>query len=86
MSFWLVVTAAYGAVLCVGFVVGGYLARGFRHRGGGGGGGGAPLPDVPPGPTYGAAFPPLGSPFDRALLPGVAFDDVRASRRHLLDH
>ena len=73
MSFWTTVGAAYVVVLGVGLVIGRYLAARFR-RGGRGRPVVAPVSPLPPPPSFGLEWPPLGSEFDRALLP-AAFPD-----------
>jgi hypothetical protein len=77
MSFWTTVGAAYVVVLAVGLLIGRHLAARFR-RGGRGGSAVAPVSPVPPTPSFGLECPPLGSDFDRALLP-AAFPDVEAT-------
>lgn len=75
MTFWVGVAVVYAIVLSLGLTLGRYFAE--RFRGGDQGGGSYdPFPaPAPPGPTHAMEFPPLGSAFDRALLPG-AFDDA----------
>jgi hypothetical protein len=72
VTFWLNVGLGYLLLLAVGTAVGAFLGRRDR-RGGGGGGGVEPTVPDPVGPMHAAEWPPLGSDFDRALLPG-AFD------------
>jgi hypothetical protein len=72
VTFWLNVGLGYLVLLAVGMAIGAYLGS-RRHRGGGGGES-EPVAPEPFGPTLALDCPPLGSPFDRALLPGV-FDD-----------
>ena len=73
MMFWLGVSGAYLALLGVGLVLGHWLAS--RRRGWGRGDQPA-TPIVPIGPTHAVDCPPLGSDFDRVLLPGVAFTET----------
>jgi hypothetical protein len=68
------VAVAYIALAAVGLSLGHYLGERFRRNDNGGGQfDPRPLP-TPPGPTFAMDVPPLGSAFDRALLPG-AFDE-----------
>ena len=76
MTFWLNVGLAYLLLLGVGMAIG--ALWGSRRRRGGGGGTTEPLTPVPVGPSHALDCPPLGSPFDRALLPGV-FDDEESA-------
>lgn len=70
MTFWLNVGLGYLLLLGVGTAIGALI--GSRRRRRGGGGGAAPAgPDVPYGPTHAFDCPPLGSAFDRALLPAA---------------
>lgn len=80
MSFWLNVGLAYLILLGLGLAAGAYFGSRGRHGGRGRGGSPAPAPVTPSGPTLAAEWPPLGSAFDRALLPGVTFatEDVPA--------
>ena len=72
MTFWMSVAATYAMIVVVGLVLGSVLGQRFGRRGGGGPDAPVPAPDA--GPSFGLdAVPPLGSEFDRALLPG-AFD------------
>jgi hypothetical protein len=73
MTLWLEIGAAYLLLLAAGVALGRYLATRFDGRGGGGQHR-EPAPDRPDAPSFGAEWPPLGTAFDRALLPG-AFDD-----------
>jgi hypothetical protein len=78
MTFWLGVAVAYVLVVALGLSIGRYLAE----RDPGRDGGIEPFPSndpLTPAPTFGLEVPPLGSAFDRALLPG-AFDEVSAAR------
>jgi hypothetical protein len=78
MSFWTTVAAAYVALLCVGIALGRLLATRFRR---GGRGRPTPAPVAPPSapPSFAVEWPPLGSDFDRALLP-AAFADTEPVR------
>jgi hypothetical protein len=71
MLFWSLVAFGYLLLLGLGHLAGRHLAKRF---GAGGGGGGTfepdPRPDAPPG----LAWAPLGSDFDRALLPDAFAD------------
>ena len=80
MTFWLCIALAYVSLLCLGVLLGHVLAGKFR-RDGGGTRRLEPEPSPPPAPTFGVAWEPLGSRFDRTLLPGVAFDDELAASR-----
>lgn len=75
MTFWLNVGLAYLVLLGVGMVVGA-LWGSRRRRRGGGGGTSEPITPGPVGPSLALDCPPLGSDFDRALLPG-AFTEER---------
>lgn len=72
--FWLDVALAYVFLLGVGMAIGG-IAGSRRRRGGGGGRQPVPLAPYPFGPSLALGCPPLGSDFDRALLPDVTFAD-----------
>ena len=74
MTFWLNVGLAYLLLLGVGMAIGA-LWGSRRRRGGGDGGASDPSAPHPVGPSLALDCPPLGSPFDRALLPGVTFAD-----------
>jgi hypothetical protein len=75
VTFWVGVAVAYVIVVGCGLSLGRYLAERFpRHGHGGGLGPDLPTP-TPYGPTHAMQCPPLGSAFDRALLPG-AFEDA----------
>ena len=74
MTFWLNVGLAYLLLLGVGMAAGAWW--GSRRRRGGGGGEPAPAAPQPVGPSLAVDCPPLGSAFDRALLPG-AFPEER---------
>jgi hypothetical protein len=76
VTFWVGVAMAYVVIVALGLSFGRYLGDRFRH----GNGGGRIDPVVTPtptGPTHAVEFPPLGSAFDRALLPGVFDEPVR---------
>jgi hypothetical protein len=77
MTFWVEVLTTYAVIVAVGLAVGALLASRFPGRGNGGPGGTGPLPTE--GPTFGAevGFEPLGSDFDRMLLP-MAFAESDA--------
>lgn len=80
MTFWVGVAVVYAIVLSLGLTLGRYLAERFP-RGDQGGGSEDPQPaPAPYGPSHAMEFPPLGSAFDRALLPG-AFDDAPVAGR-----
>jgi hypothetical protein len=78
MAFWLSVACGYLMLLAAGLFAGHLLA--CWRDGRGGGGTGRPAPAGPSGPSYALDVPPLGSAFDRALLPGV-FDGEPLSER-----
>jgi len=78
VTFWVNVGLAYVLLLGVGMAAGAFW--GSRRRGGGGGTT-EPVTPVPVGPSHALDCPPLGSHFDRALLPGVAFSDPALVRR-----
>lgn len=80
MTFWLNVALCYALLLGLGLALGAYLGARGRRDGFGPGDDDAPVPVGPLGPTFTLEFPPLGSAFDRALLPG-AFEDESASTR-----
>ncbi len=80
MTLWLGVALAYVSLLCLGVLLGHALAGRFR-RDGGGGRGPEPMPGPAPRPIFGVDWEPLGTAFDRNLLPGVAFDDAFAASR-----
>lgn len=74
MTFWVGVAVVYAIVLSLGLTLGRYFAERFP-RGDQGGGQSGPQPaPTPTGPSHAVDFPPLGTAFDRALLPG-AFDE-----------
>lgn len=75
MTFWLNVALGYLLLLAVGTALG-LVIGSRRRRGGGSGGTPEPVTPEPSGPTLALDCPPLGSAFDRALLPG-AFTDER---------
>jgi len=80
VTFWVGVAVVYAIVLSLGLTVGRYLAARFPgHDQGGGSQDPQPAPN-PRGPSHALDVPPLGSAFDRALLPGV-FDDSPVSER-----
>ncbi|HEU5034743.1 MAG TPA: hypothetical protein VFT62_08325 [Mycobacteriales bacterium] len=70
MTFWALVGVGYAVLLMVGFVLGRLLAARF---GGAEPDGGvvAPAPTPADDPTFGLDWPPLGSAFDRMLLPAA---------------
>lgn len=73
MTFWMSVATTYAVIVVVGLVLGTLLGRRFPRRHGGGGTG-TPVPTPYGGPSLALdGVPPLGSDFDRELLPG-AFD------------
>jgi hypothetical protein len=72
VTFWLNVGLCYLALLAVGLGLG--IVLGSRRRGGGNGEP-EPVAPEPVGPSLAADCRPLGSSFDRALLPGVSFAD-----------
>ena len=75
VSFWLNVGLCYLMLLGLGLAAGAYFGSRGRRDGRGYGDGPAPSPVLPLGPTYGIEWLPLGSPFDRALLPAAFADD-----------
>ena len=75
MTFWTGVVTAYAAIIAVGLAAGCWLAARFPGRGSGGGGYDQPVLPPGDGPSLAADVPPLGSAFDRELLPG-AFDEA----------
>lgn len=80
MTFWTGIAVGYVLLIAAGLALGRYLAEHFPDRGSGGLGAPAQPAPEPRGPAHAIDFcPPLGSPFDRALLPG-AFDDEPATR------
>jgi hypothetical protein len=80
VTFWVGVAVVYAIVLSLGLTLGHYLADRFPGRDEGGGRQDPQPAPTPPGPSHALEAPPLGSAFDRALLPG-AFDDARVSER-----
>ena len=70
VTFWLNVGLAYLFLLGVGMVAGA-LWGSRRRRGGGSDGAPEPVAPEPCGPSLALDCPPLGSDFDRALLPGA---------------
>ena len=79
MTFWLNVGLAYLLLLGVGMAAGAFW--GSRRRGGGGGGTSEPVTPQPFGPRLAVDCPPLGSAFDRALLPGVFAEEPATAGR-----
>lgn len=73
LMFW-IVCMAYAGLAVTGFFLGRFLASRFR-KDGPPGGGIEPVtsPDAPP--TFGVEWAPLGSAFDRELLPGAFSDE-----------
>lgn len=74
MTFWLGVSIAYIVVAALGLTLGCYFAGRSGGRDGGTRTGPSEGPSSPP-PRFAMDVPPLGSAFDRALLPG-AFAEV----------
>lgn len=70
MTFWVGVAVAYVVIVALGLSFGSFLGERFR-RDNGGGQTEPNGPSAPVGPTHALEVPPLGSAFDRALLPGV---------------
>jgi hypothetical protein len=80
VTFWVGVTLAYVVVASLGLALGRYLDDRFP-RGGRGGGHWRPEPaPAPKGPSHALDCPPLGSAFDRALLPGAFEQPVFSDR------
>jgi len=73
MTFWSMVGAGYVALIVAGFVLGRFLAS--RRSDGWGRGVTAAEPPDPTGPAHTVEWLPLGTAFDRALLP-AAFEDA----------
>jgi len=73
MSLWLLVGVGYGMLLGLGLLLGRYLSARFPR--GGVGPAADPSPKGSTGPSHAAEWLPLGSAFDRALLP-AAFADA----------
>ena len=71
MTFWVGVAVVYVVIASVGISLGRYLADRFPGRDNGGGQTDPQPTPAPTGPTHAVGFPPLGTAFDRALLPGV---------------
>ena len=80
MTFWVGVAVVYAIVLSLGLTLGRYFAERFHGRDQGGGQHNPQPTPVPSGPSHATEFPPLGTAFDRALLPGV-FDEPAVSER-----
>jgi hypothetical protein len=80
VTFWVGVAVAYVVLTSLGLAFGGYLAARFPRRDQGGGQGDPQPTPGPRGPSHALECPPLGSAFDRALLPG-AFDEPAYSDR-----
>ena len=80
MTFWVGIAVAYVVLASLGLAFGRFLAERFPHRGNGGGQIGPEPAPAPTGPSHALDCPPLGSAFDRALLPG-AFDEPAFSDR-----
>jgi disulfide bond formation protein DsbB len=76
MTFWLLVGIGYVLLMGLGLWLGHYLSGRFPRRGFGQGEG--PMPLAPTGPTHAVEWLPLGTAFDRALLP-AAFADERVT-------
>ena len=79
MTFWLNVALGYVLLLGLGTAIGALL--GSRRRGDGGGSGKDPAVPGPTDPTHALECPPLGSAFDRALLPAAFADELTVSLR-----
>lgn len=79
MTFWVGVAVAYVVIISLGLSLGRYLADRFPRRDDGRGPDLEPAP-TPGGPSFALDWEPLGSAFDRALLPG-AFDDAEVPER-----
>jgi hypothetical protein len=79
VTFWVGVAVAYLVIMSVGLSIGRCLAERFPRRDDGRGPERDPVP-TPTGPSFAAEWEPLGSAFDRALLPG-AFDEVEVTHR-----
>jgi hypothetical protein len=73
VTFWLNVALAYLVLLAVGTLIGAYF--GSRRRRGDSGGWSEPIVPEPFGPSLTLDCPPLGSAFDRALLPDAFVDE-----------
>jgi hypothetical protein len=71
MTFWIGVVVLYVVVISMGLALGRYFADRFRNDGRGGHGGTDEPTPAPTGPSFALDCPPLGSAFDRALLPGA---------------
>jgi hypothetical protein len=74
MTFWALVGLGYLLLLPVGVVIGRWVA-GRLWGGGGRGPGAAPTPGPVPDPAFALDWAPLGSDFDRALLPAAFADE-----------
>ena len=73
MTFWLNVGLCYLVLLGVGVAIGAWFGSRGRHDGGRGQS--VLLPPDPVGPTLAMDCPPLGSAFDRALIPAAFTDE-----------
>jgi len=80
VTFWIGVAVIYAIVLSLGLTLGRYFAERFQGRDQGGGQTSPQPTPVPSGPSHALDVPPLGSAFDRALLPGV-FDEPAISEQ-----
>jgi len=79
VTFWVGVAVSYAVIISLGLSFGRYLADRFPRRDDGRGPDVEPTP-MPKGPSFTVDWEPLGSAFDRALLPG-AFDDDEVTQR-----
>lgn len=70
MAFWVGVAVVYLVIVNLGLLLGRFLSSRYPRRDDGRGFDPTPQP-TPAGPTHALDCPPLGSAFDRALLPGV---------------
>lgn len=77
MTFWVGVAVAYVVIMSLGLALGRCLADRYPRRDDGRGPDREPVP-TPSGPSFAIDWEPLGSAFDRALLPG-AFDDCEVA-------
>ena len=71
MSLWLLVGVGYGILLGLGLLLGRYLSARFPR---GGAGPAADPSNGSTGPSHAAEWLPLGSAFDRALMPAAFVD------------